>query len=120
MWLGLPHPVYGKRAVSDNIKKLLAELKFGLGNLYGRRLKGVYLFGSRARGESDDESDVDVLVILDDFTSYGAEVDTTAELVADLSLKYSMSVSNVFVRDREWRHGDTPFLVNVREEAVPA
>jgi hypothetical protein len=30
-----------------------------------------------------------------------------------------MTVSQVFVRETEWLHGDTPFLSNVREEAVP-
>ena len=96
---------------------LLQELKRGLGVIYGQRLKGVYLYGSYARGEAGQESDVDVLVVLDDFDRYGAEVDRTSELSARLSLRHGVSVSKVFVRERDWLVHITPFLENVREEA---
>ena len=49
--------------MNANIKNLLTELKAGLTHIYGEWLKGVYLFGSYARGEADDESDVDVLIV---------------------------------------------------------
>lgn len=103
-----------------DIKTLMAELKEGLQTVYGDRLKGLYLFGSYARGEADEESDVDVLVILDDYESYGEEVDRAGVLGAELSLRYGVSISKVFLREREWRQGDTPFLANVRDEAVAA
>ena len=102
------------------LKTLLAELKAGLQTIYGSRLKGFYLYGSYARGEQDAESDVDVLIVLDDFTRYGAEINRSGYLASELSLKYSVSVSRVFMRESEWFHQDTPFLLNVREEAVAA
>lgn len=103
-----------------DVKTLIPELKEGLLALYGDRLKGLYLFGSYARHEADEESDVDVLVVLDDYESYGEEVDRAGVLGAKLSLQYGVSISKVFLREREWRHGDTPFLTNVRDEAVAA
>ncbi|MGH7847707.1 MAG: nucleotidyltransferase domain-containing protein [Candidatus Binatia bacterium] len=99
---------------------ILDELKSGLELLYRKRLKGVYLFGSYARGKADRESDLDVMVVLQDFKSYAREVDRTAELAGDLSLKHGVTISLVFTREREWLHGDTPFLSNVRDEAIPA
>ncbi len=103
-----------------DVKRLMAELKSGLQALYGERLKGVYLFGSHARGEADEESDVDVLVVLEDYESYGAEVERAGELGAELSLRYGVSISKVFLLEREWQQGDTPFLANVRGEAIAA
>lgn len=101
------------------IRVLLDELKAELKEVYGDRLKGVCLFGSYARDEADPESDVDVLVVLDRIDHYAAEVERTGELGSKLSLKYGVSISKVFLRESDWRSGDTPFLANVREEAVP-
>jgi len=92
----------------------------GLSRLYGDRLRGVYLYGSYARGREDPESDLDVLIVLADFDRYGEELDRTSELMATLSLEHGIAVSRVFIRERDWREARTPFLANVKEEAVPA
>jgi predicted nucleotidyltransferase len=102
------------------VQSVLDDLKAGLRMVYGDRLRGVYLFGSYARGEADAESDLDVLVVLDAFDRYAHEVNRTGALAADLSLKYSLTVSLVFLRENEWLKGDSPFLANVRDEAIPA
>jgi predicted nucleotidyltransferase len=54
--------------MKENIQRLRKELKDPLECLYGQRLKGVFLFGSYARGEADAESDIDVLIVLDHIT----------------------------------------------------
>ena len=59
--------------MSERIRTLMGELKTGLQAIYGERLRGIYLYGSYARDEADEESDVDVLVVLDDFEHYGVE-----------------------------------------------
>jgi len=106
--------------VEERIASLLGEFRAGLERIYGPRLRGVYLFGSYARGDADEESDVDVLVVLDDFERYGEEVDRTSELASEVSLRHALSISLVFQREPEWLEGDSPFLGNLRDEAVPA
>jgi len=106
--------------MSETVQMLLVELKSGLQALYAQRLRGVYLYGSYARGDGKPDSDLDVLIVLDRFDSFGAEVDRTSKLVSDVSLKYGISVSRVFVPEREWQEGEGLFLSNVREESIPA
>lgn len=106
--------------MNERTKTLMQELKSGLKETYADCLKGVYLYGSYARGEEDTESDVDALMVLDQFDHYGAEVDRTSKLAANLSLKYDVSLSVVFLREQDWLQGDIPFIVNVREEAISA
>ena len=103
------------------LKELLVELKEGLNVIYGSRLKGLYLYGSYARGNQQQDSDVDILVVLDRIEHYAGEVDRSGQLASDLSIKYGVSISRVFVAELDWRQKqDSFFLDNVREEAIAA
>jgi uncharacterized protein len=105
----------------NQLKQLLAELKAGLEGMYGARLKGLYLYGSYARGEQQEGSDVDVLVVLDKFQDrYALEINRTGHLIAELSLKYDSSLSRVFPTELDWKTSDRSFFENVREDAVAA
>ena len=106
--------------MSGELRELLRELKAGLAAIYGSQLRAVYLYGSFARGDYDEESDIDVLVVLEDFSGYGAEVDRTSALVSALSLEYRASVSQVFVRAHDWARDDSLFIAHVRQEAILA
>ena len=103
------------------LKQVLSELKSGLEAIYGARLKGFYLYGSYARGEQQRDSDIDVLIVLDAFQDrYGAEIDRTGHLIAELSLKYDAGLSRVFATERDWKTSDRSVFENVREDAVAA
>ena len=102
----------------EKTSALLAEFKTRFETIYGERLKGVFLYGSYARGQGGPESDVDILIVLDDWEHYASEIDRTGAVASELSLAYGVSISQVFVRERDWLHEDTPFLVNAREDAI--
>ncbi len=98
----------------------MKELKEGLVRIYGDRLKGVYLYGSYARGEAWADSDIDVMIVLNNYQSYGKEIDRTGELVSELSLDYGVSISRVIMKEMQWKESDTPLLRNIRMDGVPA
>ena len=106
--------------MNGTVQSLLTQLRSELEKVYGERLRGLYLYGSYARGEQQWDSDVDVLIVLDRIKSYGAEIDFSGEPIARLSLDYGVSVSRVFVSEDAWRNGTGSFLANVREEGIAA
>jgi len=99
---------------------LLKDLRDGFGRIYGSRLKGVYLFGSYARGDQAEGSDLDILIVLDAVGPYGEELERTGELVSGLSLRAGVSISRVLVSEKDWTGGDTPFLRHAKAEAISA
>jgi predicted nucleotidyltransferase len=51
--------------VDPRTLELVHAVKARLAGLYGARLKGVILFGSRARGNFTDASDLDLAIVLE-------------------------------------------------------
>lgn len=101
------------------ITGLLQELKEALYGIYGDNLRGLYLYGSYANRQEDPESDVDVVIVLKEFSDYWQEVQRTSRIISELSLKYQVSLSPVRLREADWLREDSPFLNNVRQECVP-
>jgi hypothetical protein len=58
--------------------------------------------------------------VLDRIDRYGEEVSRTSALVSEIALAHGLSLSRVFVSERDWRERDTTFLANAREEAIAA
>jgi uncharacterized protein len=70
-----------KRTIEPEIANLLADLKRRLERRFSDRFVALYLFGSRARGDHEPDSDVDVAVILDQKLPHSFDV--TREILED-------------------------------------
>jgi uncharacterized protein len=79
----------------------------------------ILLYGSRARGDERPDSDIDILVVLKDDFNYSEMLRLSSELAASLSLENDVVISRAFVSTEQFENRKTPFLMNVRREAVP-
>jgi predicted nucleotidyltransferase len=108
------------RKVPLKIRKLMKELKEGLVRIYGDRLKGVYLYGSYARGDYRQGSDVDVMILLKDYNSYFEELRRSTELASDVSLEYDVTVSRLIIKEIQWQESIMPVVRNIHKDGMPA
>lgn len=108
--------------VPVRVRKLMKELKQGLVPIYGDRLKGVYLYGSYARGDYREGSDVDVMILLDDYKNYWEEQEKISQLASDVSLEYDLTVSCIFIKEVQWEtaRDERPLIYNIHKEGLPA
>jgi predicted nucleotidyltransferase len=80
----------------------------------------VTLFGSRARGDADEESDLDLLVRLNENDSEGVVKAVVSHIACDLTLEHGILVA-AFVADEKFvnQHEKFSFLETVEKEGVP-
>jgi len=84
----------------------------------GRACERFTFSVSQARGEARNDSDIDILVVLDQISSYGAEIERTSEFDLTGIPGVGYSISRVFVSQSAWLSEASAFLENVREEAI--
>jgi len=106
------------KAVLDEItSRVCAAAK----EVLGGKLEKVILFGSYARGDYDEESDIDIMVIADIALEEANETrDKIHDVTGDLSLEYdvvvylSMDCSHIFHRYKD----ASGFYINVQKDGV--
>jgi hypothetical protein len=86
--------------------------------LYGDRLRRVLLFGSWARGDAHPESDIDLLVVLDDISSTWGEQQRMDGILWRHSYENDTVVSALPVAEAELRRGRRPVLIRAQAEGL--
>jgi predicted nucleotidyltransferase len=71
----------------DNYKEIFDIMIRELQKIYGKHLESIILYGSVARGAQTLESDVDIAVIVHEYTS--EMHDKMIDLTVDLELEYN-------------------------------
>jgi len=102
------------------ISRITQEFKKRLEEVYKDNLKEVILFGSAARGEFTGESDIDVLVVLDNITNYEEELDKVFNVQREIERRYEdkIIISAVLATQDDYDSRLDPLYLNVKKEGV--
>ena len=102
-----------------NLNNVLPVLELKLKQIFGDKLRKIILYGSYARGNFDSESDIDILVIIDDqnlrrYNQLLSQIEL--ELFSKFNLLFSIiqENENYFLKNSDL----LPFFRNVFEEGV--
>jgi uncharacterized protein len=96
---------------------VLARFRTELDALYGGRIERIVLFGSRARGDADVESDYDIAIFLNEFHDRWIEIDRIMPLVTDILYDVGVFIHAMPYRAGAYRER-TPLMHEVRREGV--
>jgi predicted nucleotidyltransferase len=103
------------------VSMIMSEIVSKMKDLFGGSLRRVVLFGSYARGEQDEYSDMDVLVLVDigdeELKNYNNII---AGVMTDISIRYGVLPSII---DKNYQHFQQwvpylPFYRNVKSEGI--
>jgi len=107
-----------KRAGGNSIKKILNEFKKQLLSIYGERFSRLVLYGSYARSEAWEGSDIDVAVVLKDDVLPAKEIDRLIDIITDINLEYDVLISVYPVSEKSFGIVKSPLLLNIRKEGI--
>lgn len=105
----------------SQIKNILQEFYSRIKEIFGNELSAIIVYGSYARGDYTDSSDVDVMILVKvseiqirDYT------DAVADCAFDILMKYGVDISPIVKNEKhfyDWAD-NLPYYRNVRDEGV--
>jgi len=106
--------------MTSKVRQVLAELHARLKELYGERLVRLVLFGSQARDDASQDSDIDALVLLNATVTREVE-DSVNDCAWEAGLAHGAVVVPVTVSRYDWEEGllsSSLLAIAVRQEGI--
>lgn len=102
----------------DKNTQIVKKCKEALAKQYGKQLRGVILYGSIARKESTTQSDIDLLVLLDQPFDYFVELRKLIDVLYPIQLESEQLISAKPVYYKDFEMGAVSLYRNARREGV--
>lgn len=100
------------------ITETLKNCKTALEDSYQSQFKGLILYGSMARDQARSDSDIDLLVLLNQPIDYFRELRAIIELLYPIQLESDQLISAKPASWDSFEAGDMPLYRNVKREGV--
>ena len=107
--------------MSQQVNELLKHYTAEMQTIYGQHLKSVILYGSYARGDFKENSDIDIMILVD---STDEEITKKSHTVSDITFNYNFDYDlkiMPIVKNQEhfnrWLRA-YPFYYNIKKEGI--
>ena len=97
---------------------ILAKFRAALDEVYGARIERVVLFGSRARGDAQADSDYDVALFLNDLPDPWQEVDRLVEIEEGFRNDTGADIRTMPFPAGCWRDPASPLMYEIRKDGL--
>ena len=105
----------------SQLKTVLTEVKSASELLYGDSLSRIILYGSYARGDNTEESDIDIMIVLNCDTNELKRLRSlTTDMASNISLEQDVLIS-ILLRDQKHFEDNLDFLPlyqNIAKEGI--
>lgn len=100
-------------------QEVRTEARQRLAAAFGPRLQGVLLFGSRARGDSRPDSDLDLMVLLAGPIQLGPDIRTSVDAIYPLQMDADFPIHPLPVDAADFEAQEFALYRMVKKEGVP-
>lgn len=94
------------------------QIKETLQEVYGDRLRGVILYGSEARGETREDSDLDLLVLLNGPIQLGDDLRTIIHALYPIQLQIFRPIHAFPADAASFEKGEFALYRNAKREGI--
>ena len=106
--------------MDDKVQSLIDRIKTHLSKKYGEGISRVILYGSHVRGEATKDSDIDVLVLVDQSLNPFQVRESLSDFLFDILLEEGELVSVIVIPENLFENYNSPFILNVKREGLVA
>ncbi|WP_017295188.1 nucleotidyltransferase domain-containing protein [Geminocystis herdmanii] len=103
---------------NKHLELIITTLKDEFTNIYKQRLAQLILFGSQARGDAREYSDIDILVVLKGDVNCVEEIKNNSDFISSLCLEYDAVVNCFYVSENRLNNEDNLFIKNVKQDGI--
>jgi len=104
--------------MNSKLKKILKHLKQELTKVYNKDLASLILYGSQARNDFVEGSDIDILILLNNEIKPIAEIRKINGILSDISLEFNKIISCVFMSKDRYEQEKSPLVLNIKKEGI--
>ena len=107
--------------MTPKLDEILNEYVNSISEVFGDKLKQIILYGSYARAENNENSDIDIMILVDmDDVEIKKYLDDVVSISFDFDMDYDINISPVLQDVNHFRHWlpAIPFYQNVVSEGV--